>query len=247
MEAGNPFRWLIVACSLFVVLVVAFDLFVLVGHLDVAVAQPAALIGSALALAAVAGIIVMVVTGRRRSQRTRQMLAGDYLIRWHYAQGEWQRFVAQERTLTTCAALVLFPLVLGFAALLVLLSHLWGDPLVAGSVPVLLLLAAVVLVALVATRLTFGGRTRLAGDTYIGPLGVLRPDGYIPLSVAIYHLAGANLVPGSPSQLKLQLRLGRVGSVLALLGNAPTQWEVRVPVPYGHEAEAAQVAVQLLR
>jgi hypothetical protein len=32
---------------------------------------------------------------------------------------------------------------------------------------------------------------------------------------------------------------------LAVVGNAPTEWEVRVPMPVGQEAEAAQIAAQL--
>jgi hypothetical protein len=248
MAIENPFRGLIRGCVYFVLLVVAFvafDLVVLVGHPDAAWALPAALAGAGLALAAVIAIIAMVVAGQRRSHLTRQLLAGDYLVRWHYAQGEWQQFVTQERTRSTRIALIFLPFVLGFAALLALLSHVWDDPLLGGSIPLFLLFAAAFLVVLVAGRPAFARRMRLTGDTYIGPLGVLRPDSLLPLHGALYHLAAADVVHGRPSHLRLRLRLGRVGGLLALLGNAPTEWEVRVPVPYGHEAEAAQVAAQL--
>ncbi len=82
---------------------------------------------------------------------------------------------------------------------------------------------------------------RLTGDTYIGRLGVLCPDSYLPLHGALYHLAAAEVVPGQPSQLRVRLRLRRAGGLLALLGNAPTEWEVRVPVPVGNEVQVAQV------
>jgi hypothetical protein len=248
MISGAPFRRLILGCALFVALVVAFDLVVLVAHRDAVEALTAALIGAALALAAVITIVVLVVTGQRRSQLTRQILAGDYLVRWHYAQGEWQQFVSQERTRSIRAALLFFPIVLACAALLALLSRVSRDPLLGSSILVLLLVAAVFLVGLVHAltgRRAFARRARLGGDTYISPLGLLRPDGYRPLQGAGYHLAAADVVPGRPSQLRFHLRLGRVGSLLALLGNTPAQWEARVPVPYGHETEAAQVAAQL--
>jgi hypothetical protein len=242
---GNPFRGLIVGCALFVLLVVVFDLVVLLGHPAAALALPAALIGAGLALAGVLAIVVMVVTGQRRSQRTRQLLAGDYLARWHYAQGEWQRFVAQERTRSTRGALVLFPLALGVAALLALLSHVSGDPLLGGYIALFLFVAVVCLVGLVAGPSRAARRARLVGDTFIGPLGILRPDGYVPLEGTVYHLAAADVVRGWPSHLRVQLQVGGVGRLLAALGNAPAQWEVRVPVPDGHEAEAAHVAAQL--
>jgi uncharacterized membrane protein (DUF485 family) len=245
VAVGNPFRGLIRGCVLVLMLAVAFDLVVLVGYRAAAWARPAALIGAALALAAGVALLALVVTGQCYSQRSRQLLAGDYLVRWHYAQGEWQQFVTQERTRSTRIALVFLPLMLGIAALLALLSQVSHDPFLEGSIPVFLLLAAGFLVVLVAGRPAFARRMHLTSDTYIGPLGVLRPDSYLPLHGTLYHLAAAEVVHGRPSQLRLRLRLGRAGGVLAFLGNAPTEWEVRVPVPYGHEAEAAQVAAQL--
>ena len=127
MTPGAPFRRLILGCALFVALVSAFDLVVLVAHRDAVEAQTAALIGAVLALVAVIAIVVLAATGQRYSQRMRQILAGDYLVRWHYAQGEWQQFVIQERSRSTRIALVFLPLMLGSAALLALLSQVAHD------------------------------------------------------------------------------------------------------------------------
>jgi hypothetical protein len=250
MATDNPFRKLIIGFSLFVALVVAFDLVVVVAHLDTGVVLTAALIGAVLALAAVIAILALLVTGRRYRQCTRQILAGDYLVRWHYAQGEWRQFVIQERARSIRAALLFFPITLAGAALLALLSHVLGDPLVGDSIPVLLLLAAVFLLGLVYAlvgRRGFARRQRLAGDTYISQLGVIRPDGYRSLRSACYHLAAVAVQPGAPTRLRFLLRPGRAVSLLGFLGAFPVPFDVVVPVPYGHDAEAAQVATQLSR
>src|SRR5260221_1128124 len=85
MTPGAPFRRLILGCALFVALVSALDFVVLLAHREAVEAQTAALIGAVLALVAVIAIVVLAATGQRYSQRMRQILAGDYLVRWHYA------------------------------------------------------------------------------------------------------------------------------------------------------------------
>ncbi len=120
MVDGNPFRGLIRGGVLFVLLVVAcvaFDVVVLVRHSNAAWALPAAVIGAVQALAT-----------HRYRQRSRQLLAGDYLVRWHDAQGEWQQFVIQEHSRSTRIALVFLSLMLGSAALLALLNQVAHDP-----------------------------------------------------------------------------------------------------------------------
>lgn len=131
MVDGNPFRGLIRGGVLFVLLVVAcvaFDVVVLVRHSNAAWALPAAVIGAVQALAAGVAILALVVTSHRYRQRSRQLLAGDYLVRWHDAQGEWQQFVIQEHSRSTRIALVFLSLMLGSAALLALLNQVAHDP-----------------------------------------------------------------------------------------------------------------------
>jgi hypothetical protein len=169
-------------------------------------------------------------------------------VRWHYAQGEWQQFVTQERARTIRVSWRFLLVLLAFAASLALFSALLGDPLIGDSIPILLLLAGVFLLGLVsalAGRSAFARRQRLAGDAYISQLGVVRPDGYHPLHSAGYHLTAVVLQPGAPSRLRFLLRAGRVARVLGFLGNAPGQLEVVVPVPYGHDEDATVVAAQL--
>jgi hypothetical protein len=171
-------------------------------------------------------------------------------VRWRYAYGEWRQFVMQERTRTIRAALLLFPVLLACVALLALLSHSWDDPFLTESIPIFLLLAAAVLVCLVyavARRLPFARRARMAGDTYISRLGVIRPDGYRSLGSLGYRLATVRVQPGAPVRLRFVLEPGRALRVLDVLGANFVPFEVVAPVPFGHDAEAAQVAAQLSR
>jgi hypothetical protein len=250
MTSDVPFQGLLMGCSFFVGLVVAFDLFVFVGYFDTDEARAAALIGAALALVALITIVALLVAGRRSLRRMRQIVGGDYLVRWRYAHGEWRQFVLQERARAIRAALLLFPILLACIALLALLSDSWGDPFLAESIPILLLLAAAVLVGLVyavAGRRPFARRAQMAGDTYISRLGVIRPDGRRSLGSLGYHLAAVRVQPGAPMRLRFVLQPGRALSVLDVLGANFAPFEVIVPVPDGHEEEAAQVAAQLSR
>jgi len=250
MTAGNPFRRLILGMSAFLVLVAAFEVIVLTGHLQIVEELPAALIGATLAVVSLVAIAALVVNGRRYNQRTCQILAGDYLVRWQYTQGEWYQFVMQERSRSIRASLIFLPLTLAFILLIAWLSQVLQVPFPSISILFLLLIAGIFVVGLVyavTDRRAFERRAHLAGDTYISLLGILRPDGYRPLAGALYHLAAVDVVPGQPCQLRVRQQLGGVGNLLALIGNIPAQIEARVPVPYGYEAEAAQVAVRLLK
>jgi hypothetical protein len=250
MTSDVPFQGPLIGCAFIVGLVVAFDLFVFVGYLDTAEAQTAAITGAALALIALITMVALLVAGRRSLQRMRQIVGGDYLVRWRYAYGEWRQFVMQERTRTIRAALLLFPVLLAFVALLAVLSHSWDDPFLTDCIPIFLLLAAAVLVGLVyavAGRLPFARRARMAGDTYISRLGVIRPDGYRSLGSLGYRLATVRVQPGAPVRLRFVLEPGRALRVLDVLGANFVPLEVVVPVPFGHDAEAAQVAAQLSR
>jgi uncharacterized membrane protein (DUF485 family) len=250
MAAGNPFHRLILGMSVFLVLVVAFEVIVLTNHLQTVEELPTALIGAALTVVSLVAIVAMVVTGRRYNHRTRRILAGDYLVKWQYARGEWYQFVMQERTRSIRASLLFLPLTLAFVALIAWLSQVLQVPLPSISILFLLLIAGLFMVGLVYAltgRRAIERHAHLAGDTYISLLGILCPDGYRPLAGVLYHLAAVDVLPGQPSQLHLRRQLGGVGNLLALIGNIPVQIEARVPVPYGHEAEAAQVAAQLLK
>jgi hypothetical protein len=144
----------------------------------------------------------------------------------------------------------LLTLTLGLAALLVLLSRVLDDPLVSGSIPSLLVGAGGFFVSLVYSltgRRGLARRTRQVKVIYLSPLGLLLPDGYRHLRGKFYHVTAVAILPGRPSVLCFRLQLKHIGRLLASFGNAPAQFEIRVPVPHNHEAEAAQVAAELLR
>jgi hypothetical protein len=250
MAVDHPFRGLIRAGVVFILLVVAVELVIFAAHPGAGVAFPAALLGGLLALIALVITVLLGITGRRYQDHARQILAGDYIARWHYARGEWSQYVLRERAITIWVALIFLPITLGIAGVIFLVSRATHDPVLAATLPIFLVAGVAFLAGLVYAL--FGGRTyarraRLANDTYISHLGILRPDGYQPLRAWGYHLAAAHVEPGTPSRLRLTLQFGRAGKWLALLGTVPTQWDVRVPVPFGQEAEAAEVAVRLLR
>jgi uncharacterized membrane protein YhaH (DUF805 family) len=68
-----------------IVLVPTFDSATLVARSLTSRTLSDALIGTVVALVAVAAIVAIVaITVRRYRRRARQILAGDYLVRWHY-------------------------------------------------------------------------------------------------------------------------------------------------------------------
>lgn len=170
-------------------------------------------------IVATVATVAMAVTGQRYNERARQIIAGDYLVRWTYAQGEWRQFVDQERTRAIRTSCLFLPL-LALAALLALVGAATGDSFITGGITGLLVLDA-------------------------GFLGILRPDGYRPLQCIGYRLAAVDVLRGTPSMLRFRVRLACGLGLLASLGNAPGHFEIRVPVPYGHEAEVAGVLAQL--
>ena len=206
-----------------------------------------ALIGAVAALVAVTTIVAIVATLRRYHQRTRQIVAGEYLVRWDYTQGEWEQFVTLERRRSLRAFLTSDA---GPGSTPPLAQPgLWRTfperqhPVAARGCWGLLRRPPLFLTG----RRDLARRRRWGKASYLSPLGILRPDGYRPLRGRFYHVTAAALLPGRPSVLCFRLRLGRIEGLLAGLGNAPAQFEIRVPVPYNHEVEAAQVAAELLR
>ncbi|HEV2236789.1 MAG TPA: hypothetical protein VGR57_09040 [Ktedonobacterales bacterium] len=252
MPGDDRFRRLMRGGALLLLLVVAGEVVIIAARPAGLLAYPAALGGAGLALAILLALLFALLWRRRVRRRIQGILAGDYLVRWRYTRGEWSRFVLRERALTIRLAFIFLPLTLAFVALLVLLRQATDAPLrslLDGSIAFFLLAAVAFLGGLLyafAGRRAYLRRAQLAGDTYVSRAGILYPDRYRSLRALGAHVAAVAVMPGTPTQLRITLRLGRTGRLLALLGTAPTQWDVWVPVPVGHEAEAATVAAQLL-
>ena len=88
-------------------------------------------------------------------------------------------------------------------------------------------------------RWRYQRRHRAAGDVYISTTGILQPRGYLPYSGFNLKLTMAEVVPGDPDTLHLQ--------VSSMTEDALTRKsDIRIPVPYGRENEAYEVAQQLL-
>lgn len=90
-----------------------------------------------------------------------------------------------------------------------------------------------------AARWRYARRHRAVGDVYISTTGVLQPRGYPAYSGFNLKLTVAEVEPGDPDTLRLQ--------VSSYTEDALTRSsDIRIPVPYGREDEAREVAQQLL-
>jgi hypothetical protein len=161
----------------------------------------------------------------------RHIVAGNYLVHWTYTKAEWDRFTedAWQRSSKLNAWVV---------GALALILFIWA--LASGSSALFLML--VIVVASVAL-LVFGSdywlytqrRKQGAGEVLIGRAGILRPEGFTPLS-------GLDSVTLEQGIIKFRCRY-------RAYQNRYYQTRYRtyeVPVPRGHEAEAEGL-VSLLR
>ena len=165
-----------------------------------------------------------------------------HLVHWVYAADEWARFEEAEWQREK-RDLRLFPIFGSIVALVVAALAYVGsrDPLVT-----LATFGIFFSIGLLVTLQTWGAarwryarRHRAVGDVYISTTGVLQPRGYLPYSGFNLKLTVAEVEPGDPDTLRLQ--------VSSYTEDALTRSsDIRIPVPYGREDEAREVAQQLL-
>jgi hypothetical protein len=163
-------------------------------------------------------------------------------VHWTYVADEWTRFEEAEWQRETRNVKV-YP-IFGIIIALVVAALAY-----VGSRDVLVTLAAFgifigigVLVTLQTwgvARWRYARRHRTAGDVYISTTGILQPRGYLPFSGFNLRLSVAEVEPGDPDTLRLE--------VSSYTEDATTRRsDIRIPVPYGRENEAREVAQQLL-
>lgn len=197
---------------------------------------PACLVGSCVVSLAIVALL------SRPYVRDIDTIRAKPLVHWVYAADEWARF---EETIwqREQRSLRIYPIFgIGLALVVAALAYIGSrDPLVT-----LAAFGVFIGIGLLVTLQTWGAaRWRYArkhqtgGDVYISTTGILQPRGYLPHSGFNLKLTAAEVEPGDPDTLRLQ--------VSSYTEDALTRSsEIRIPIPYGREDEAREVAQQLL-
>ncbi len=166
----------------------------------------------------------------------------NHLVHWNYAADEWARFEEAEWQREKRDVRIFPILGLVIALVVAALAYLGSrDPIVT-----LAAFAIFAVIGLLVTLQTWGvarwrylRRHRAGGDVYISTTGVLQPRGYLPYTGFNLRLTVAEVEPGDPDTLRLQ--------VSSYTEDALTRSsDIRIPVPYGREDEAREIAQQLL-
>ncbi len=204
----------------------------LAGYMGVALLLGARITDPSLILALVFGLTFLItlpiflVFSTLALSVMRRVAGGDYLVHWTYTQAEWERFTEESwrRALRLDGWAVG-----GFALVLFILAIASGSEQ--------LLLMALIVVGVLAL-VVFGRDYRLyaqrrkqgAGEVLIGRGGILRPEGFL-------SLAGLESV-----KLEYGIIRFRCRSRTYQQGASGTRYTTYdVPVPSGHEAEAAHL------
>ena len=172
----------------------------------------------------------------------RQIRRGDHWAHWQYTDDEWARY-GQHKHKQATRLMKLSPL---FAAALGLVTGgiAW---LASRDLRTALLLFGILLGVglLVSAQLWLEGRAHSrrvkSGDVYISPDGVLRPQGYLPLSAFNVRLVDVIVEPTASGVTVMRFK---VGSVTENLVTRVSEFDI--PVPTGRDAEAQTLAKRLL-
>lgn len=164
-----------------------------------------------------------------------------HLVHWTYAADEWARFEEMEWQREQRDVRI-YPIATVVIALVVAgLAYLGSRDLLVTFAAFGIFIGIGVLVTLQTwgvARWRYMRRHRAAGDVYISMTGILQPRGYLPYNGFNLRLTIAEVEPGDPDTLRLQ--------VSSYTEEAITRSsDMRIPVPYGREDEAREVAQQL--
>lgn len=166
----------------------------------------------------------------------------NHLVHWIYAADEWARFEEAEwqRDQRNTRIYPLFSLIL---ALVVAALAFVGSRNLLVTLGTFGLFMGIGLLITVQTwgaaKWRYARRHKAAGDVYISMTGVLQPRGYMPYNGFNLKLTTAEVETGDPDTLRLV--------VSSYTENAVRRSsEFRIPIPYGREDEAREVAQQLL-
>jgi hypothetical protein len=164
------------------------------------------------------------------------------LVHWIYAADEWARFeeAAWQREQRDVRTLPIVTLII--ATVVAGLAFLGSRDLLVTLGAFGIFVGIGVLVTLQtwgAARWRYIRRHRAGGDVYISATGILQPGAYLPYNGFNLQLTIAEVESGDPDTLRLQ--------VSSYSEHAVTRTsDIRIPIPYGREDEAREVAQQLL-
>jgi hypothetical protein len=183
------------------------------------ITDPAAVISLIFGLTALIALPIVFIYSLVALRTMRSIAAGHYLIHWTYTEVEWNQFTQDAWQKSGQ---------LNAVAIGVLALVLFGAAVLSGSAQIMLI--GVVVLVMVAL-LMFGRDYWLyaqrqkqgAGEVLIGRRGILRPEGFIPLS----HLESVKIEQGI---ITFRCRY------TTTYGRRSVTYEV--PVPRGHEDEA---------
>jgi hypothetical protein len=181
-------------------------------------------------------------------------LDADPWVRWTYTEAEWQAFnqgdeaQRQSSWRTNLAGYgVVFVLILGFCAWFSF-GRDWNESVGVRLFFTIFTPVVVVGMALYLTRqeaslgqMLARARQRGPREITIGPTGLREGRTFFPWRAGLSRLTHVRLDPGLPPVL--------IFRTTRPVNGTPIDYEIRVPVPAGHEAEAPQMVdrfVQLL-
>lgn len=190
-------------------------------------------------------LAVLAFYSRSFAREQRRMRDGEYWARWEYQGDEWSRFEEREwreaQRETRLARYFTVGLVVIGGGVAGLVSR---DLLMAGAIGGTRLLCGLLVMGQTyfLGLMRYRRRHQAMGEVRISPGGILQPRGFIPLSALNLKLVKAEVEPlddRGPSMLTLV-----VGSMSENLVTRTS--EFRVPIPYGKESEATELANRLL-
>lgn len=172
-------------------------------------------------------------------RNVRGIRRGDHLAHWQYSSDEWARF-SRHVERESWGLMRLLP-VFGGAVGLVMGEIAW---LASRDIATALLFGILLGVGLlVSVQYWFEGRSQRAvrGDVYINAHGVLRPQGYLPISGFNVSLVDISVEPAPTGVTVMRFKVGSLTEHLVTRVQ-----EFAIPVPDGREEEAAALARRLL-
>lgn len=190
-------------------------------------------------------LLVLALYSRSFARAATDMREELFWLRWQYQGDEWARFeeyvwreTQRETRMAryfTLGLVVIGGGVAGLASRDLLLGAVIGGVLFLCGLGVM---GQTYLVGLHRYR----RRHQAAGEVRVGPKGVLQPRGFTPISSFNLSLIDAKVEPlGEPGPSMLRLVLGSMTE-----DSITRTSEFRVPIPYGRESEATELAYRLL-
>jgi|GEM_PF-7077676 len=166
----------------------------------------------------------------------------NHLVHWEYAADEWARYEEAEwqRGQRDARMYPIFSLILALIVAGITFVSSRHMLLTLGAFGLFLGIGAIITLQTIGTASwRYARRYKAHGDVFISSTGILRPSGYLPYNGHNLRLIAAEIEPGDPDMLRLEVSSYTEHAV-------PRTSAFRIPVPYGREGEAREVAQQLL-